>query len=145
MGFDFGNGDLLAALQFVKTLGRRFVDAPNEFQALSQEVKRLSTVLQAIDDLDPQDALEDRQKQRLNRISRECGDALDELWRLLDQYQQVNRDDEEHCDAGTRTRTSRSLRVWRQVPCKATETREVQKRLQAVIDRFNGFLVDVNV
>ncbi|RAK81482.1 KR-domain-containing protein [Aspergillus fijiensis CBS 313.89] len=110
MGFDFGVGDFLAALQFAKTLGRRFVDAPNEFQALSQEVQRLSTVLQAIDDLDPQDAPEDRQKQRLNRISRECGDALDELWRFLDQYQQVNRDDEERCDAGTRTRTSRSLR-----------------------------------
>ncbi|RAH69390.1 uncharacterized protein BO66DRAFT_439128 [Aspergillus aculeatinus CBS 121060] len=87
MGFDFGVGDFLTALQLAKTLGRRFVDAPNVFQALSQEVQRLSTVLRAIDDLDPQDALEDRQKQRLNRISRECGYALDELWRFLDQYQ----------------------------------------------------------
>ncbi|KAI9367927.1 hypothetical protein BJX61DRAFT_261714 [Aspergillus egyptiacus] len=137
MSFGYSVGDFLATIELAKKLRRRFINAPGEFRSLSEDVKQLSSVLQEIDDLDPTDELDERQKQRLNEISQGCGNTLHELQYLLDQYQEI-----ENVGLGAKNRTRR---VWKRLKWDSAPAQDIQRQLQGQISSFNLFLNGLNV
>ncbi|KAL4879893.1 ankyrin repeat-containing domain protein [Aspergillus karnatakaensis] len=137
MSFGFGVGDFLAAFKIANELRKRFVNAPGEFNALAEHVKQLSSVLRDIDDIDPTDELDDRQKQRLNEISQQCGYALKELQGLLDKHQEI--------DGSDGSTKGRSKRVWKRLKWDAAAAEAVQGQIQSHINAFTLFLSGLNV
>ncbi|KAK4692084.1 hypothetical protein P7C71_g5049, partial [Lecanoromycetidae sp. Uapishka_2] len=88
MSFEFGIGDLVAVSTLANKVRRRFVDAPEQFRALADEVKSLSNVLRDLEDIDllPEKDLSDRQQADLQDHLRGCNNVLEELDQRLYKY-----------------------------------------------------------
>ncbi|KAJ5168924.1 uncharacterized protein N7482_004518 [Penicillium canariense] len=87
--FGFSIGDFLAILQLAKETRKRFIDAPSQFKAISDDVKCLSNVLRDIEDIEPEKSLSDQQKQTLNDTSQHCRDILKDLNKILESFQDL--------------------------------------------------------
>ena len=51
MSFGFSIGDFIAVVKLANGLRKQFIGAPRQFEAISQDVKTLSRVLQDVEDL----------------------------------------------------------------------------------------------
>ncbi|EEH34808.1 ankyrin repeat domain-containing protein [Paracoccidioides lutzii Pb01] len=78
-GFGFSVGDFITVLQLAHKVRHRFVDAPGQFAAISDDVRSLSAVLQEVDLILPKHTLTDQQVRDFESISKGCYNVLSEL------------------------------------------------------------------
>ncbi|OXV08528.1 hypothetical protein Egran_03709 [Elaphomyces granulatus] len=83
MSFGYSVGDILTILKLADDLKKRFSQAPKEFRTISEEVKRVWTVLHDIHDI-PVDGLNKQQGQDVQRILQGCREVLEDLKVKLD-------------------------------------------------------------
>ncbi|KAI9926266.1 hypothetical protein MW887_004730 [Aspergillus wentii] len=131
MSFGYGVGDFLAILKLTNNVRKRFINAPAQFKAVSDDTKTLSNVLRDIEDFHFEAGLDDRQQKHLNNISHDCHCVLQELEDVLDRYQELGPD---KGLAGT------SRRVWKRIKWDQSEINSVQQRIHGNIKVFNLFL-----
>ncbi|KAK2772638.1 hypothetical protein FQN53_004485 [Emmonsiellopsis sp. PD_33] len=84
--FGYSVGDLIAVIKLAKELRQRFIDAPDQFAAISDEVRSLSIVLQDIDIFLPKRDLAEDQQRDLNDIAKGCHNVLEQLDKWLDDH-----------------------------------------------------------
>jgi len=94
MSFGYSVGDFITVPQLANNIRKHFIDAPDQFKAISEDVKALSNVLRDVDDLLPQRDLTSLQKKDLVEIAQElesCGKGIREksrrVWKRF-QYNQ---------------------------------------------------------
>ncbi|KAK2800833.1 hypothetical protein FQN50_007974 [Emmonsiellopsis sp. PD_5] len=83
--FGYSVGDLIAVIRLANEVRQRFIDAPEQFAAISDEVRSLSIVLQDIDIVLPKRDLAVNQKRDLNDIAKGCHNVLKQLDKWLDE------------------------------------------------------------
>jgi len=149
MSFGFSIGDFITVLQLANTIRQRFVDAPNQFKAISDEwvtpvgsvqilivrynrVRSLSIVLQDVDDVLPQRELGNQQKTELNGIAQGCRNVLEELEQTLNKYQEL--------DSSVKGFGGKSRRVWKRLTWDQKDIDGFRSRVTSNIILFNTFL-----
>ncbi|KAI9370213.1 ankyrin repeat-containing domain protein [Aspergillus egyptiacus] len=137
MNFGFGVGDFIAVLKLVKAVRKQFIDAPGQFQAISDDVKRLSNVLRDIEDNDPGDTLGPDQKATLDEISQGCYEVLGDLNEALAKYQAFAT----QSPSGVRE-TGRW--VWKRFTWDQSEIDHFRQRISANIGAYELFLGEIN-
>ncbi|RMZ91406.1 hypothetical protein DV736_g1357, partial [Chaetothyriales sp. CBS 134916] len=133
MSLGFGFGDFLAVIELAKDIRSRFVDAPDQFKAISIEVKSLLNVLRDIEDLLDQRDLSDQQKTELSEIVQGCRGVLEDLEKILDKYQEL--------DPTTKGFTGRSRRVWKRLRWDQSDIDGFRSRVTSNISMLNVFLL----
>ena len=104
MSFSFGISDFIAVLTLVNKIRKRFVDAPEQFRAISDEVKSLTSVLRNLEDSDAENDIElsERQRSDLQEHLKECKNVFEDLDSMLDKY--VDLDSSKHSGTFRKTR-----------------------------------------
>ncbi|KFY42803.1 hypothetical protein V494_02233 [Pseudogymnoascus sp. VKM F-4513 (FW-928)] len=140
MSFGFSVGDFFAAFQLTHKILKEFVDAPSQFKAVSDDVQRLSIVLQKTDIAFPNEELCNNQKRDLEEIDKGCRNVLDELQRILDKNIEISP------ESGTFGK--RIKRAWKRLNWKPEEIKQLRSRINTnigLLDAFNGRLTRDNV
>jgi len=106
MSFGFSVGDFIAVLQLANQVRQRFVDAPEQFKAISDEqvypgttcpiliacsgrVRSLSIILDHVNVALPQRDLAEEQRTQLCSIVEGCHNVLETLDKKLEMYQEL--------------------------------------------------------
>ncbi|KAL4779153.1 hypothetical protein BJX76DRAFT_365505 [Aspergillus varians] len=143
MSFGYGVGDFISVLLFANELRRRFVYAPTHFKGTTASIKSLSNILRDIEDIDPENVLSKAQRQQLEDISRSCCGVLQELYRVLARYQELDLDSP-NTDP-TRGPCCFSRRVWQRLKWDPNEMHTFEQRIRGQIIIFNLFMGRLNL
>ncbi|KAK2788055.1 hypothetical protein FQN51_003050 [Onygenales sp. PD_10] len=84
--FGYSVGDVIAVIRLANEVRQRFIDAPEQFAAISDEVRSLSILLQDIDIFLPKRELAEDQQRELNDIAKGCRNVLEQLDKWLDEH-----------------------------------------------------------
>lgn len=95
-------------------------------------MKGLSNVLRDVEDFELETGLPGQKKQRLNEISRDCHDALDELQGILNKYQEI--------EPKSKGLEGISRRAWKRLQWDQNEIDGAQERIHRSISAFDFFL-----
>ncbi|KAL1965282.1 hypothetical protein VTN77DRAFT_5884 [Rasamsonia byssochlamydoides] len=136
MSFGYSVGDFLTVLKLTNDIWKRFVKAPAEFKAISNDIKRLGIVLQDINDFESEQCLNDQQQDEVNKISQGCRDVLNELEATLDKYQEL--------DHTTVNIKGKAQWAWKRVKWDQTEINNYRLRIISNIESFNLLLGKIN-
>jgi len=148
MSFGFSVGDFITVLQLANKIRQRFVDAPDQFKAISDEwvtpavsvqiliwfnrVRSLSIVLQDVDDVLPQRDLSNQQKTELDGIAQGCRNLLEELEKTLNRYQEL--------DSSAKGSGGKPRMVWKRLKWNQKHIDGFRSRVTSNIMLFNTFL-----
>jgi hypothetical protein len=150
MSFGYSVGDFIVVLQLANNIRKQFVDAPDQFKAISEEwviqagsngwmliarfdsVKILSNVLRDVDDVLPQRDLTTQQKTDLDEIAQGCYNVLKNLKETLDKYQEL--------DSRANGINGKSQRVWKRIQWDQKDINQFRSRITLNISAFNTFL-----
>ncbi|KAH8655488.1 hypothetical protein BX600DRAFT_515307 [Xylariales sp. PMI_506] len=132
MSFGFGIGDFLTVIELATRLRKEFADAPGQFQAISDEVKSLSILLQDVEvDLTTCD-LAPEQLSKLQVIVSGSRAVLIDLLALLKKYELLR-------DQTRRGGTIRVKRVWQRLSFDADDLRDLRDRLVSNVLMLRAF------
>ncbi|KAJ5747465.1 uncharacterized protein N7511_009161 [Penicillium nucicola] len=131
MSFGFGVGDFLAVIKLASKVRKNLIDAPVQFQAISDEVRNLSILLQDVDiDLSRTD-LTSTQQTKLQGIVKSSHDVLIDLETIISRYK--------HLDTIDGTKRSAAKRVWGRLTWEPSEIQELRSRISSNIGLLNLF------
>jgi hypothetical protein len=148
MSFGFSIGDFIAAIELANKIRKEFVDAPSQFKAISDEcavqtsllsnadalmtrVRSLSIVLQDIEIVFPERALNDEEKKNLRDIVSGCQNVLDKLKEISGKYSELRSD--------TGSVGKRITRVWKRLKWEPEDIKELRSRISTNIGLLNAF------
>ncbi|KAH6718299.1 hypothetical protein BKA61DRAFT_599405 [Leptodontidium sp. MPI-SDFR-AT-0119] len=132
MSFGFSVGDFIAAIELAKKIRKEFVDAPGQFKAISDEVRSLSIILEDIDINLSDHELNDQQRTRLQEISSNCRNVLNELVITTRKYQELER------KGGSMS--TKAKRVWKRLNWEPEDIRELRDRITSNVLLLSTFL-----
>lgn len=136
MSFGFGVGDFLAVLRLSNEIRKRLVVAPDDFRAVSEEVRSFGIILQDIDDLESEQGLTDYQHKEIKTISQGCFHVLSDLKSALDRYQEL--------DTRAVSVRGKARRVWKRATWDHGEINDYRQRVAANVSAFNLLLGKIN-
>ncbi|KAK2756783.1 hypothetical protein FQN54_005229 [Arachnomyces sp. PD_36] len=138
MSFNIGIGDFVALLDLANRVRKRVVNAPAQYQGIVQDLKVLSNVLRDIDDFDPHETLDERQKKNLNLISQSCHRALKDLDRKLTGYQEL----------GASLKSTSLKKIprwgWERIHWNQSEINELRNQISQNVDALNLLLTGIS-
>ncbi|KAK0755537.1 hypothetical protein N5P37_011939 [Trichoderma harzianum] len=121
LGLEF---DFLAVIGLVKQISKSFIGAPEQFKAISDDVRGFSIVLQDIEanctDLSPEHS------QEYQSVVTSCKHLLVRLKRTLEEYSEVAKDDK----TGKRTAIKR---VWKRLKWEPDDIRDIRSQISVKI------------
>ncbi|PLN76154.1 ankyrin [Aspergillus taichungensis] len=135
MSFGFGVGDILATLKLADELKKRFSQAPKEFRAISDEVKRVWTVLHDLEDI-PVNGLNKQQARDVQDVSQGCREVLEELKVKLDRSQVLA-----YTSSDWR---SKARQAWCRVTWDQVEIDRLRERITITATLFNLLISKLN-
>lgn len=107
MSFDISIGDILAVSTLANNVRKRFVDAPQQFKAIGDEVKSLSNVLRDFEDMDVDlETLTESQRVGLEEHVQRCRSVLEDMDGVLEKFGGVDE------GKGGRFGMGRGRRLW---------------------------------
>jgi hypothetical protein len=147
MSFGFSVGDIIAVAILANKIRQRFVDAPEQFKAISEEwvtsvvslhilmsrfnrVRNLSIVLQDVEIVLPERELTSQQKIELGRITGGCRNILKELEETLEKHQDLD-------SGGAKSLAGKPRRVWKKLKWNQTDIEEFRSRITLNIMLLN--------
>ncbi|MCJ1345215.1 hypothetical protein MMC31_003421 [Peltigera leucophlebia] len=142
MAFGFGVGDVIKALELANEIRVRFVDAPAQFEAISDEVTSLSSILDKVNIILPQRDLNDQQELHLNSIIVGCHNVLDELREKLEKYQELG-SNFKSCDP--KSLRAKIQRGWKRLKWKPEDIRELRSRIHSNVSMFHAFYGEITM
>ncbi|KEZ41303.1 hypothetical protein SAPIO_CDS7403 [Scedosporium apiospermum] len=129
--FGYSVGDFLAVLKLANQIRKQFVQAPQQFQAISIELRSLTIVLQ--DAEVRSDTLSQEQAKRLCVVLGNCKALLSELETTLNKYTDLEKPIK-----------GRALkRFWKRLQWEPDDIRDLRCRITAQISILNTFEVQV--
>ena len=139
MSFGFSIGDIIAISTLTNTVRKRFVDSPNEFRVVSDEVKSLSNVLRDLEDIFPERSLNERQQADLKDYIKGCDHVLKDLDRILDRYHDL--------DSATRPSKlgKKPRRLWKRLKWEPDDVKELRSRLTSNVGLLNAFTTTLSM
>ncbi|KAI9773768.1 MAG: hypothetical protein M1839_002001 [Geoglossum umbratile] len=135
LGFNF-----IASLELVNEIRTRFVDAPDQFQAISDEIRSLSIILEDVKIALPQRDLTDEQHGDLNSIAGGCHNVLKALNETLEGYQELGSNTKDYDSKSFRFKVRRG---WKSLRWEPDDIRELRSRITSnvsLLSAFNGRL-----
>jgi len=152
MSFGISIGDIIALGKLATRIGQRFLNAPGQFRAISDEsvapscqlaetytrivrVRCLSIVLQDVEIVLPERRLTSKQKSELDGIAQGCRNILDELEEILGRYQEL--------DSSANYLGGMPRRVWKTLKWDLKEIDGIRGRISSNILLFNTFLTRI--
>lgn len=154
MTFGFGVGDIIKTLELANEIRTRFVDAPPQYEAISDElvmsmgtpwvpahniifrVTSLSSILDKVTIVLPQRDLDDKQKKQLCSIIKGCNQVLYELREILEKYQELDSDFKSGDSKSLRAKIQRG---WKRLIWKPEDVAELRSRISSNISMFHIF------
>ncbi|SPO02027.1 uncharacterized protein DNG_04700 [Cephalotrichum gorgonifer] len=127
MSFGFSVGDFLAVIQLANKIRKQFLQAPEQFKDISNEVRNLSFALQ--DAEIRSDSLSERQADRLHLIVDDCHSLLSQLESTLDRNSELK--------APTKGRTLK--RFWKRLQWEPDDISELRDRMTRQISVLTNF------
>ncbi|KUI71876.1 hypothetical protein VM1G_07859 [Cytospora mali] len=115
MSFGFGIGDFIAVAELAHEIRKVFVGAPSEFQAISDEVRSLSIILQDIEVSLVDYDLDCQQQTLLKEIQTSCENVLKSLEKKIGQYQGL--------DHGSGSLRKGAKRIWKRLSWEPEDTK----------------------
>lgn len=149
MSLGFSIGDFVTVLQLANQIRQQFIDAPDQFKAISDEwvhlaislriligrfnrVRSLAIVLQDVEVVVPKRELTSEQKTELAGIAQGCRNVLKEIERTLDGYQEL--------DSSGKSFGGKSRRVWKRFKWDQKDIDQFQSRITTNTTLLNTFL-----
>jgi peptidoglycan hydrolase CwlO-like protein len=150
MSFGFSVGDFIAVLELANNIRKQFIDAPDQFKAISKEwvveaeingwmliirfdsVKLLSNVLRDVDDMLPQRCLTSQQEKDLDEIAQGCYNVLKKLEEKLENYQEL--------DSSVKSIRGTSRRMWKRFQWNQKEIDQFRAQISLNISALDTFL-----
>jgi hypothetical protein len=153
MSIGYGVGDFITILQQANKIRERFVDAPGQFKAISDEwatpsghildaywlisrVRSLSIILEDVKVVLSKRDLTSEQRKDLVDIFVGCCDVLNTLDKLLDKYQELG-SDPKVCDPHNLSFKVR--RGWKRLKWEPEDVKELRSRITSNISLLNVF------
>ena len=153
MSFGFGVSDFIKALELANEIRSRFVDAPDQFKAISDEsvspvityriltvylarVKSLKIILEDVEIVLPQRDLTDDQDKVLRDIAGGCHNVLNTLKQQLEKYQELGPDPKGWDRKNLRFKVQRG---WKRIRWDTKDAEELRSRLVSNISLLNAF------
>lgn len=153
MSFGFGVGDLIRVLELANEIRMRFVDAPKQYMAISDEwvtpewtdwmltvsfprIKNLSNILDECKIVLPQRDLTSEQKEKFDNIIEGCQNVLTPLREILEKYQKL--------DSNLKSRDHRGLQFkiqkgWEKLTWKRGDVTDLRNRINSNVLSLNAF------
>ncbi|KAH0560062.1 hypothetical protein GP486_003417 [Trichoglossum hirsutum] len=132
MSFGCSVGDIIKVLELANELRARFVDCPQQFRAILNEVTGLSGVLRDIEGSLCQHELTDWQEKALLPVLEECHNVLIRLGKIIDEnYCLKTTNSEGLCD--------KSRRVWKRLNWEPKEIQDLRSRITLSVSLLNAF------
>jgi hypothetical protein len=149
MSFGYSVSDFIAVLQLANNIRKQFVDAPDQFNAISEgwavlagsngwvlivrfdSMKVLSNVLRDVDDVLPQRDLTSQQKKDLDEIAQGCYNVLKRPGETLDKYQEL--------DSSVKGIRGKSRGIWKIFQWDQGEIDQFRNRIGLNISAFSTF------
>ncbi|XHF98069.1 hypothetical protein AWENTII_001639 [Aspergillus wentii] len=135
MSFGYGVGDILAILRLADDLKKRFSQAPKEFSKISEEVKRVWTVLHDIQDI-PVDGLDSQQEKDIQRVLQGCREVIEDLKLELDKSQVLA--------YTTSDWKAKARQAWSRITWDQGEMDRLRDRIVSTISLFNLVMGKIN-
>ncbi|KAL9118356.1 MAG: hypothetical protein Q9187_005101 [Circinaria calcarea] len=131
MSFGVGVGDIIAVSTLANKVRKRFVDSPDQFKRISEEVKSLSNVLRDLEDVLPERELTDRQKTHLHDITQGYHSVLVDSDKIVEKYWSL--------DVNHRSLSGKSQRLWKRLKWEPDDVAELRSRISSNINLLNAF------
>ncbi|KAF2803872.1 uncharacterized protein BDZ99DRAFT_164571 [Mytilinidion resinicola] len=135
MSFGYSVGDFVILIQLADKTRRQFLDAPDEFKAISDIVKSLSPILREIEDVWLIRDLNLKQLNDLRDIAQSCEDALGRLNEKLERYQEL--------DSHPKELGGKVHKAWKRFRWNPEEIKKLQDDIIVhvnLLDAFHGKL-----
>ncbi|KAN0102723.1 hypothetical protein V8E51_011036 [Hyaloscypha variabilis] len=132
MSFGFSIGDFVAAIELANRIRKEFVHAPGQFKAISDEVRSLSIILQDINIKLSEHELNDHQQARLQEISSNCRNVLNEVEETASKYQEL-----EYKGGSMSTKVKK---IWKRLKWEPEDIRELRDRIISNVLLLSTFL-----
>ncbi|KFY70028.1 hypothetical protein V499_09532 [Pseudogymnoascus sp. VKM F-103] len=136
MSFGFSVGDVIAVAKLASSIRKQFVDAPEQFRAISHEVKGLSNAIRDVEDFLSERKLSGPQERELRDIADGCCDVLEPLKKTLNKYHEL--------DSDPKSFGMRSRRLWKRLKWEPEDIKELRGRIVlniSLLNAFNGQLI----
>ncbi|KAI5859462.1 hypothetical protein GGS23DRAFT_585518 [Durotheca rogersii] len=131
MSFGFSVGDFLTTVQLAKKVRREFVDAPTQFQAISDEARNLSIVLDDIEIELSSPRVSSKQKADLKDICKSCRRVFEDIRKTLDKYRCLE-------SSPKRTRDA-AKKLWKRVNWEPEDICDLRRRVILNIELLNAW------
>ena len=140
MSFGYSVTDFVKLIELANELRHRFVDSPQQFRAISDEVRSLVIVLEDVKVLLPRRELESSQRKQLVGIVAGCFQLLNELKSQLKEYIELDE------DQGNDESFKKKLKtVWKRLKWEPKDIEELRGRLSSNIGLLNTFYSQLNL
>ncbi|KAI9839251.1 MAG: hypothetical protein M1819_003245 [Sarea resinae] len=136
MSFGYSIGDIITAAQLARKIRKEFVDAPDEYKAIRDDVNSLRIVLESIDDTQSEQEITDEQERELATISTGCFNVLSELDQVLDRYRAL--------DTDPSSLGAKSRKVWKKLRWEPNDIRDLRSRITSNVNLLNAFNGSLN-
>jgi predicted nuclease with TOPRIM domain len=151
MSFGFSTSDFIAVIQLSNKVRKQFIDAPNEFNALKNElvtnaivyddplidqflrIKGLSNVLRDLEDLEGLTLareLNTEHRSRLKEVEQACTEVLQDLEEVAEKYSELEKTSKKFDD--------RVRRVWKRLKWEPEDVNQLRSRLTSSITLLNA-------
>ncbi|KAK2762720.1 hypothetical protein FQN54_000894 [Arachnomyces sp. PD_36] len=136
MSFGFSIGDFLRTVELVNEIRSRFVDAPNQFKAMTNELRSLKIILDDVHIVLPQRNLTEEQAKELREIAEGCNNVLYALKQHLEKHQELN-PNPNGLDA--KSFRSRVQNGWERLRWDPKDVQELRLRITSNVSLVNSF------
>ncbi|UKZ53458.1 hypothetical protein TrVGV298_007250 [Trichoderma virens] len=126
LGFDV---DFLAVISLVNQVRKSFVGAPEQFRAISDDVRGFSIILQDVEASCTQ--LSPEQSQEYQSVVTSCKHLLERLQTILDEYADV-------AEAGKAGKRTAIKRVWKRLKWEPDAIRDIRTQISVRIATLNS-------
>jgi hypothetical protein len=136
MSFGFSVGDFITVFRLVNDVRKQFVNAPDQFSGISQDVKTLSTVLRDVEDtLSDYEDLSDDRKKRLEEVCSACKTVLNKVNCTLKEFSVL--------DPPAQGRARRLRVAWKRLKWEQSDIDQLRSQLALNISAFDTFLQSI--
>jgi len=126
MSFGFSISDFVTLFELATRVRKRFIDAPDQFKAISDDVRGLSIAVQDAEIQSIQ--LSDAQRERLVEAAKACNDLLRELEKTLDKYSEI----------GNVGKSGVGKRLWKRLKWERDDIRDIRGRIISQVSLLNA-------
>ncbi|OBT43608.1 hypothetical protein VE00_07037 [Pseudogymnoascus sp. WSF 3629] len=129
MSFGYSVGDFVLLVQLANDLRGRFVQAPREYKAITEEVESLIFTLHRIDGLDEKE-FDSQQKDGVHKVIKGCQNVLEELSAKLNKLHVMAND-------STPDWKGKVRQTWKRLRWDQTEINNFRSRIVSNISMLN--------